>query len=400
MANIDKSYQIGVGEKFKQSSNTTLRQNAFSLEYYDIFYSLKDAQDYATSNPLSYVGQRISVVDENNNFSKLYIIQDKTGVLREVGENSTSLSPEVIEKSDKILEITEDGKLITTLGIKWNNQDLSIIGKDGKVIDNVTINTLPSVAKYSFEESSIILGWKINKDSEEIVQEIKIPLLPGIYDLGDFISLDKLSESSSKLDFWNNRNNIISKFSIEGVKGGVLINNSISSDECIQLMINNGLQYERSIKGKSISPWSEKDEVYVTNSSINGNLFFNLIPESSSQDIESAFDNINKQILDKCIKYGYLIKDSYDNSSIKISLSKDNNYIFSKLDEIDKEPIYRKLILEIDDSSNFKILECFNLNIITEEIIKSLLKKKADISYVEERLKTKLDIESLNWKES
>ena len=197
MANIDKSYQIGVGEKFKQSSNTTLRQNAFSLEYYDIFYSLKDAQDYATSNPLSYVGQRISVVDENNNFSKLYIIQDKTGVLREVGENLTSLSPEVIEKSDKILEITEDGKLITTLGIKWNNQDLSIIGKDGKVIDNVTINTLPSVAKYSFEESSIILGWKINKDSEEIVQEIKIPLLPGIYDLGDFISLDKLSESSS-----------------------------------------------------------------------------------------------------------------------------------------------------------------------------------------------------------
>ena len=151
MANIDKSYQIGVGEKFKQSSNTTLRQNAFSLEYYDIFYSLKDAQDYATSNPLSYVGQRISVVDENNNFSKLYIIQDKTGVLREVGENLTSLSPEVIEKSDKILEITEDGKLITTLGIKWNNQDLSIIGKDGKVIDNVTINTLPSVAKYSFE---------------------------------------------------------------------------------------------------------------------------------------------------------------------------------------------------------------------------------------------------------
>lgn len=131
--------------------------------------------------PLSYVGSKNLCCRWKYNFSKLYIIQDKTGVLREVGENSTSLSPEVIEKSDKILEITEDGKLITTLGIKWNNQDLSIIGKDGKVIDNVTINTLPSVAKYSFEESSIILGWKINKDSEEIVQEIKIPLFRNLW---------------------------------------------------------------------------------------------------------------------------------------------------------------------------------------------------------------------------
>lgn len=176
MAVIDKSYLIGEGDKFKQSTNTTLRQNGFSLEYYEVFYSLLEAEEYSKSNPLAYVGQKISVVDEVSKTAVIYLILNEDGDLREIGTKVDNLGSGVISDADKILEITSDGKLLATLGLKWQGQTLSILGKNDEVLDTIDIKTIPTKGEYVEKDETLVLTWEVLNESGDIEEkEIKIP---------------------------------------------------------------------------------------------------------------------------------------------------------------------------------------------------------------------------------
>lgn len=176
MAVIDKSYLIGEGDKFKQSTNTTLRQNGFSLEYYEVFYSLEAAKEYSKLNPLAYVGQKISVVDEISKTAVIYLILNEDGDLREIGTKVDNLGPEVISSVDKILEVTNEGKLLATLGLKWKGQTLSIIGKNDEVLDTVDIKTIPTKGEYIEKDETLVLTWEVlNEAGETEEKEVKIP---------------------------------------------------------------------------------------------------------------------------------------------------------------------------------------------------------------------------------
>lgn len=176
MAVIDKSYLIGEGDKFKQSTNTTLRQNGFSLEYYEVFYSLEAAKEYSKLNPLAYVGQKISVVDEISKTAVIYLILNEDGDLREIGTKVDNLGPEVISSVDKILEVTNEGKLLATLGLKWEGQTLSIIGKNDEVLNTVDIKTIPTKGEYIEKDETLVLTWEVlNEAGETEEKEVKIP---------------------------------------------------------------------------------------------------------------------------------------------------------------------------------------------------------------------------------
>ena len=175
MAVIDKSYLIGEGDKFKQSTNTTLRQNGFSLEYYEVFYSLEAAKEYSKLNPLAYVGQKISV-DEISKTAVIYLILNEDGDLREIGTKVDNLGPEVISSVDKILEVTNEGKLLATLGLKWEGQTLSIIGKNDEVLNTVDIKTIPTKGEYIEKDETLVLTWEVlNEAGETEEKEVKIP---------------------------------------------------------------------------------------------------------------------------------------------------------------------------------------------------------------------------------
>lgn len=62
--------------------NSFKRQGAFPLEAYSIFYTKAEADTYAASNPLAYVGQTIAVA--LSNAVTLYVI-DQNSKLKEVG---------------------------------------------------------------------------------------------------------------------------------------------------------------------------------------------------------------------------------------------------------------------------------------------------------------------------
>ena len=81
MANIvDISKITGIN----QVGNSYQRKSAVPLDYYSLFNTKAEAETYAASNPVSYVGQVISYID--NNEVKVCVIADAAGTLNEVGK--------------------------------------------------------------------------------------------------------------------------------------------------------------------------------------------------------------------------------------------------------------------------------------------------------------------------
>ena len=66
-----------------QVGNSYQRKSAVPLDYYSIFNTLLEAKNYASSSPVAYVGQIITVVE--NNTVKNYSIINTAGDLEEVG---------------------------------------------------------------------------------------------------------------------------------------------------------------------------------------------------------------------------------------------------------------------------------------------------------------------------
>lgn len=66
------------------------RQYGAPIDKYSVFYEMSEAQTYATTSPLAYVGQLIVVVDEANQQSKAYLIKDTVGNLEEVGADASA----------------------------------------------------------------------------------------------------------------------------------------------------------------------------------------------------------------------------------------------------------------------------------------------------------------------
>ena len=66
-----------------------VRQFAGALDRDSVFYNLGDATTYATSSPRAYVGQIISVVNETENSTQLYVIANTAGELQEVGSGTS-----------------------------------------------------------------------------------------------------------------------------------------------------------------------------------------------------------------------------------------------------------------------------------------------------------------------
>lgn len=82
------------------------RQYAGPIERYSVFYSLAEATTYATTSPIAYVGQFISVVDEANSTATAYQIANTKGDLVEIG--STSSAPMVfVDNEAAMLALTD-----------------------------------------------------------------------------------------------------------------------------------------------------------------------------------------------------------------------------------------------------------------------------------------------------
>lgn len=95
----------GKSYSFMEFPLSMSRQDAFPLDKSSVFYSFEDAQTYAQSSPLAYVGQFLSVV--TNGVSTAYQIKNEAGDLEELGAAGVGVATdeEVEEMLDEIFGV-------------------------------------------------------------------------------------------------------------------------------------------------------------------------------------------------------------------------------------------------------------------------------------------------------
>lgn len=69
----------GIPTNLTEYPNSFKRQGAFPLEAYEIFNSKEEAETYARTNKIAYVGQTIKVISDDKVQS--YLIIDENGTL-------------------------------------------------------------------------------------------------------------------------------------------------------------------------------------------------------------------------------------------------------------------------------------------------------------------------------
>lgn len=77
------------------------RGNPNPLDNSSVWASLAEAQTYATSDPVAYVGQILTVVDNENGIATVYSIQDEAGTLKKVGTSPVG--------DESTITVAEDG---------------------------------------------------------------------------------------------------------------------------------------------------------------------------------------------------------------------------------------------------------------------------------------------------
>lgn len=111
------------------------RGNPNPLDNSSVWASIEDAQNYAATDPVAYVGQILTVVDNVNGIATVYAIQDEAGTLKKVGTSPVGDESTItVDENGTVslygvsgLELTRtDGEGNTT---KINYQPLLVDGK-------------------------------------------------------------------------------------------------------------------------------------------------------------------------------------------------------------------------------------------------------------------------------
>lgn len=78
------------------------RGNSVPLDSTEVWYSLEKAKAYARVGQTAYVGQKISVVDEENDTTTVYVISNEAGDLVELITSETAVKSISNEDIDSI----------------------------------------------------------------------------------------------------------------------------------------------------------------------------------------------------------------------------------------------------------------------------------------------------------
>lgn len=117
--NVDISKITGIN----QVGNSYQRKSAVPLDYYSLFNTKAEAEAYAASNPVSYVGQVISYIHEGE--VKVCVIANAAGLLKEVGTAPVG--------DDKTIEVSAEGAVALLGAASAANGTIPMIEEvDGK----------------------------------------------------------------------------------------------------------------------------------------------------------------------------------------------------------------------------------------------------------------------------
>lgn len=111
------------------------RMGQFPLDMSSVYYDYATLEAYATSGSIAYVGQVVSLVDEENNKVTVYSIQDTAGTLKEVGTVPTGDEDTIVVAADGTISLAGIENLsFTEKDAEGNDVDVTyqaLLTKDG-----------------------------------------------------------------------------------------------------------------------------------------------------------------------------------------------------------------------------------------------------------------------------
>lgn len=160
---------------------TFKRTNPVPIEMYSIFGSSEDASSYSTNNPVAYVGQIITVIEDGA--VTHYTIKNAEGDLEELipRSNTGTKTYLSIEAASKDLPNLTQGQIITV--VNENTADAYIVGYQRKTLvkiagSNADITTYP----ISIEDLDLILSGKYEGEPLSDTEKAMIDsILAGTY---------------------------------------------------------------------------------------------------------------------------------------------------------------------------------------------------------------------------
>lgn len=97
------------------------RGNPFPIDEYSVWYDMKELTTYAQSSPVAYVGQVVTLVNEEENTVEAYMIQNTAGNLMKLASTTASgdLTEDVLELQGKV------SALETSVGTKEEESSIT-----------------------------------------------------------------------------------------------------------------------------------------------------------------------------------------------------------------------------------------------------------------------------------
>lgn len=150
-----------------------------------VFHNLDDAKQYVLFNSGAYIGQILSIVDENTNNITVYSIQDKSGNLKPVGTASSGDNITIIKDEKDIFRLKGfDTAEIGSQLIKGADGTLSWIVPSTETVEGLqtTISTLQKDVNginnvlFPIEEGSKPLLSRI-ETLENRINDVDIPII-------------------------------------------------------------------------------------------------------------------------------------------------------------------------------------------------------------------------------
>ena len=167
--NVDISKITGIN----QVGNSYQRKSAVPLDYYSLFNTKAEAEAYAASNPVSYVGQVISYIHEGE--VKVCVIANAAGLLKEVGTAPVG--------DGKTIEVSAEGAVALLGAASAANGTLPMMEEvevDGKKVSKLVWKTLEQIGAgdgndnttyaFSFANQKITVTPSLNGVAQDAVE--------------------------------------------------------------------------------------------------------------------------------------------------------------------------------------------------------------------------------------
>ena len=282
-----------------------------------------------------------------------------------------------------------------TVAISISEEGNYSVFQAGKVEEFADVNDIPeAITKVSELENDS--NYQTEEEVDNKIGEV------GIYDLGNFDSLDAASERACNGGIYDNVKYRFLKFTVNNKKTGLIIN-GVDDYKTKQYLYYDMYRYSRNFSRVEdtayVTDWVLDGENTVPGKGVVSSKLFSLTADSTSEDIQAALTYPNgdgvltSKDLDLCINNSLLLRDSDTSSLVAVGRTNVNSYytfVYVGFDLVNspsvstiKDPNIKSVILNITSAGQYSVFRAAtNKEIVTKDWDKLPYESIVSVAYM------------------